>query len=85
MAVAANGKYFVSAENDEKIIFWNLKSRVVLYKDSQINVAQLMIIDEFDPNIILAVSKGKNYIQYKFALCSRNFQNMRLSLDFIEV
>ena len=56
--MAANGKYFVSAENDEKVIFWNLKSRVVLYKDSQINVAQLMIIDEFDPNIILAVSKG---------------------------
>ena len=65
--MAANGKYFVSAENDQKVIFWNLNSRVVLYKDSQINVAQLMIIDDFDPNIVLAVSKGNIKVIFSVA------------------
>ena len=55
VALPANGKYFVSAENDQKVIIWNLNSRVVIHKDIQINVAQLLIIEDFTPHLILGM------------------------------
>ena len=55
VALPANGKYFVSAENDQKVIIWNLNSRVVIHKDIQINVDQLLIIEDFTPHLILGM------------------------------
>lgn len=59
--MASNGKYFVTAENNEKVLTWNLFSRVVLYKDNQTDVIQLLLMENIPstPHIILAVSSMK--------------------------
>lgn len=53
VAVDADGKYFVTAENDQRVLMWNLKSRVVLHKDNQTDVVQLLILEESKPDTIL--------------------------------
>ena len=58
VAIDADGRYFVTAESDERILFWNFKSRVVLHKESQTDVVQIEIL-EGDPDTIIVVSKAK--------------------------
>ena len=40
VVVTSNGKYFVTSEA-EQVLVWNLSHRVVLHKDSQPNVTQV--------------------------------------------
>ena len=58
VAIDADGRYFVTAESDQRILFWNFKSRVVLHKETQLDVVQIEIL-EGDPDTIIVVSKGK--------------------------
>ena len=53
VAVDADGRYFVTAESDQRVLMWNLKSRVVLQKDFQTDVVQLLILEENRPDTIL--------------------------------
>ena len=53
VAVDADGRYFVTAESDQRVLMWNLKSRVVLQKDTQTHVVQLLILEESRPDTIL--------------------------------
>ena len=69
VALPSNGKYFVSAENDQKVVIWNLNSRVVIHKDIQINVAQLLIIEDFTPHLILGMEYWIEF-QFSVALCT---------------
>lgn len=43
VVVTSNGKYFVTSES-EQILFWNMPSRVVLFKDIQPNIIQLILL-----------------------------------------
>lgn len=84
VAVDADGRYFVTAENDQRVQLWNLKSRVVLQKDNQADVVQLMILEESRPDTILAVSKsrtegsGKTMTPYIYRVIGRNENGKRL-------
>ena len=53
VAVDQDGRYFVTAEDDTRVLMWNLKSRVVLQKDQQTSVVQLVILEESRPDTIL--------------------------------
>ena len=58
VVVDADGRYFVTAENDQRVLMWNFRSRVVLQKEQQMDVVQLIQL-EGDLDNIVAISKTK--------------------------
>ena len=52
--LTSNGRYFVTAELD-LVQIWNLPAKVVLYKDSQADLIQLVMV-EIGTGIVVAFS-----------------------------
>jgi WD40 repeat protein len=58
VAVSSTGKYFVTAESDQQVMIWNMPNRVVIHKDNQADVSQILLLEGIPP-VIIAISKLK--------------------------